>query len=107
MFQLIQQATSRQQLPLPAGQLVLIGRDDHCDLRLRDPSASRVHCRVLAQEGRVFLKDAGSRWGTFVNGIRVSECELRSGDEIMIGESILHLESIGESHGATVERSFC
>jgi serine/threonine protein kinase len=38
------------------------------------------------------LYDAGSRWGTFVNEQRVFECDLRPGDKIRVGESILRLK---------------
>lgn len=74
---------------------VLIGRGDSCDLRIQDPCASRVHCRIVDQNGRVVLYDAGSRWGTYVNGRRISTCELHPGDDINIGETTLRLTSSG------------
>ena len=76
---------------LSSNVAVLIGRDQSCHIQLQDPSASRVHCRVIEHDGRVTLYDAGSRWGTFVNGQRVTECDLRLGDQIQIGETTLQL----------------
>jgi serine/threonine protein kinase len=52
----------------------------------------------------VFLTDAGSRWGTFVNGVRVSECELVPGDEITIGETTLRLLADAVTHDTTLAR---
>lgn len=97
-------ATQDSSFSLPPGELLLVGRGEQCDVRLHDPSASRVHCRLSSRDGKVFFSDAGSRWGTFVNGTRVSECELRPGDEITIGETILRLEVTGDSQGTTLAR---
>lgn len=92
MFQLTTPNHSADHVPLPANAAFLIGRGDSCDMKLNDPSASRVHCRVIAHGDRVTLYDAGSRWGTFVNGKRVSECDLWPGDRIQVGETSLLLK---------------
>ena len=89
-------------LLLPPDLAVVIGRGDQSDLQLNDPSVSRVHCRVIASRGIVTLTDAGSRWGTFVNGQRVEECDLRPGDCITIGESKLRLEVEGDPDRTTL-----
>lgn len=78
-------------LLLPPDLSVVIGRAEHCDLQLDDPSVSRVHCRLIATGGKVTLTDVSSRWGTFVNGKQVTECDLRPGDKITIGETVLRL----------------
>ena len=92
MFQfLIEPQKMSQRVALPANIAMLVGRADSCDVQLNDPSASRVHCRVIAHDGRVTLYDAGSRWGTFVNGQRVTESLLCVGDRIQVGETILQL----------------
>jgi len=88
--------------PLPSGELILIGRGEQCDIRLDDPSASRVHCRLLSRGGKVFLTDAGSRWGTLVNGQMVTECELHPGDEITVGETTLKLTAEGTPNAMTL-----
>ena len=88
MYQII---FCNNQILLPSDELILVGRANKCDIKLNDPSASRVHCRLLARDGNVFLSDASSRWGTFVNGKRVTEAKLESGDQITIGETILRL----------------
>lgn len=87
---------------LHTGEFVLVGRGEHCDIRLDDPSVSRVHCRVLARDGSVMLTDAGSRWGTFVNGERVEEAELRSGDRVRVGETVLTVSPEATSHATTI-----
>ena len=91
MFQLTSHGDHANSVKLCTDSVVLIGRGDSCNLRLKDPFASRVHCRIVDQNGRIILYDAGSRWGTFVNGERVSACELHPGDRIDIGETTLQV----------------
>lgn len=91
MFRLIIDAQPQNPVLLPADLSIVIGRGESCDVQLMDASASRVHCRVMAQNGRVTLHDAGSRWGTYVNGLRITVCDLRPGDRIRIGETDLQL----------------
>src|SRR6185295_5444368 len=40
---------------------------------------------IVADAGRFLLRDRESRYGTFVNGDQVTECELRSGDRVRLG----------------------
>jgi len=89
-------------LLLPPDLSVLIGRGDQCDLQLNDPAASRVHCRIIAKDGKVTLTDVGSRWGTQVNGQQVAQCDLVVGDQITIGETVLRLVVEGHSGQTTL-----
>ena len=103
MFRLMfDSGATAPQIVLHPNVAVLIGRDKLCDVKLDDPSASRVHCRVVADDGLVMLYDAGSRWGTFVNGQRVSECDLVPGDRIQVGESILQLAVASNTNNLTL-----
>ena len=64
----------------------LIGRAAICDLVISAPTISRQHARVRLTDGRVFVSDAGSTYGTLVNGKPVTgEHELKSGDSFVIG----------------------
>jgi serine/threonine protein kinase len=73
--------------------ILLVGRGEDCDLRLNDPSVSRVHARITLLDGRIYLEDAGSRWGTLVNGIPTESRELSPGDRVEIGDTQLRIES--------------
>lgn len=77
---------------LTSSDTLLIGRGEACGLQLTDGSVSRVHCRVTLTGGRVFVEDAGSRWGTLVNGRPIESEELQPGDRIVIGDTELELE---------------
>jgi transcriptional regulator with GAF, ATPase, and Fis domain len=73
---------------LPAGE-VSIGRDSSNHLWAPDPALSRRHCLVVASDEQVFIRDLGSRNGTLVNGVPVEQQQMRHGDQIYIGDSIL------------------
>jgi serine phosphatase RsbU (regulator of sigma subunit) len=62
-----------------------IGRRETNDLRLGGSEVSREHAHILSEEGRYLLRDLQSRYGTYVNGEPVSECELRPGDRVRLG----------------------
>jgi PAS domain S-box-containing protein len=63
-----------------------IGRSDASDLVVDDPGVSRSHARVSrAGGGDWILTDAGSRNGTYVNGVKVLSTPLREGDKIQMG----------------------
>lgn len=52
---------------------------------------SKVHCEIKSENGRVFLTDLGSTYGTLVNGerqLRANETvELQTGDRFRIGKN--------------------
>ena len=62
-----------------------IGRRETNHLRLGGSEVSREHAEIIAENGRYRLRDRESRYGTFVNGDPVTECELHSGDRVRLG----------------------
>jgi serine/threonine-protein kinase len=81
----------------------LIGRTDDSHLCLpQDKFFSRHHCLLEVTPPRCFLRDLGSTNGTFVNGKRVSEASLQSGDQIQGGETVLLVEVTANSGEAAV-----
>jgi transcriptional regulator with GAF, ATPase, and Fis domain len=73
---------------LPAGE-VSIGRDSSNHLWAPDPALSRRHCLVVASDEQVSIRDLGSRNGTLVNGVPIEQQQMRHGDQIYIGDSVL------------------
>lgn len=62
-----------------------VGREAGNEIVIADPSVSRRHA-FLEQRGTVFvLRDDGSANGVFVNGQKVDEQPLRTGDTVQIG----------------------
>ncbi len=62
------------------------------DLVLPDASASRIHARIIKENGVMYIEDMNSTNGTFKNGLRMQPYEkrkLEKEDEIKIGKTIL------------------
>lgn len=64
-----------------------IGRLPNCSLILSDENVSRNHAVINRVPGGWTLTDVGSTNGTTVNGDRVSEVQLRTGDRIVFGST--------------------
>ncbi len=66
-----------------------IGKMEGCvDKVLKDKSISRIHCRLINEDGRICILDLGSTNGTYRNGIKLNPQEktfIEEGDEIRIG----------------------
>jgi pSer/pThr/pTyr-binding forkhead associated (FHA) protein len=92
-----------QRFRVPEGGLD-VGRADENGLVVKDDGVSRFHARLLYNNGSLWLQDAGSRNGVFVNGRRVTGHQaLKVGDEITIAESAFAVrwnESDEEDTGA-------
>jgi hypothetical protein len=78
------------EVPLNRKELV-VGRSSELDLVLAEDMVSRKHARFLVEGNSVVLQDLGSTNGTFVNGEKIKQSQLKPGDRILIGSSILKL----------------
>jgi pSer/pThr/pTyr-binding forkhead associated (FHA) protein len=70
---------------------LLIGRSSACQLVLADDTVSRRHAELRAEGGRWLLRDLGSSNGTYLNGRRVIEAEVRPGDLLHLGGAEIRL----------------
>ncbi len=66
---------------------IAIGRSQKCHVVLEDKRSSRKHAIIILKNDKYRLKDLGSANGTLLNGERVDEQELHSGDVIRIGDT--------------------
>lgn len=74
-----------QAIPI-GGAKFFIGRAEDCHLRPRSDLVSRHHCALVVEDGRLSIRDFGSKNGTLVNGERVqSEQDLKNGDQLTVG----------------------
>jgi pSer/pThr/pTyr-binding forkhead associated (FHA) protein len=75
-----------------SGGQIKIGRTG--DIRLEDPSVSRLHAVIEIGPGGASVVDLGSASGTFLNGRKVSRAPLGKGDAIDLGSSKVVIEDI-------------
>jgi len=62
------------------------GRVEANDIVLADPTVSRRHCRFFVEAEKVFVEDAGSAGGTFVDGQTIAKpTPVAEGTEVKIG----------------------
>ena len=78
-------------IPLDGGQTIelvkditVIGRKEFCDVRLDDPSVSKVHLLIAKSDGLLLFRDMCSTNGTKVNGQRVIRGMLLPNDKLQI-----------------------
>lgn len=91
----------------------LVGRAEDCDVRLpldlEHANISRHHCLLEIDPPAVFIRDLGSRNGTFINGAKIGQREpqqeaenadpgafpaheLRNGDTVRVGHTVFQVD---------------
>ena len=99
------------------GGAAKIGSAGGNDLRLADPTVSRVHCEIRVRGDAVVLRDHGSTNGTYAGGVRVRDADVPAGTLLRVGNTVVRIDvgsepafveisprtSFGELVGAGVE----
>jgi pSer/pThr/pTyr-binding forkhead associated (FHA) protein len=82
---------------LSPGGCYVIGRRAG-DIQLSDTKVSYRHAelKILGPEAHLVL-DLASTNGTFLNGVRVDRQQFKHGDEVRVGDTILHLDIFEET----------
>ncbi len=79
--------------------VMVLGRDDGCDIVIPVRQISRQHVRIMMEGGACVVEDLRSKNGTWVNGYRLTGMrQLEDGDEIRVAKDI-RLRFVGS--GAT------
>ncbi len=73
-----------------------LGRRQDCHLRIPTRDVSRIHCDIMRRDGKIFVKDLGSSNGTYVNGKRIAEVELKPGDKLRVGPVLFYVQIDGK-----------
>jgi transcriptional regulator with GAF, ATPase, and Fis domain len=97
-----------------AGRLVF-GSAPAVDVRVADPAVSRLHAELELRDDGVWVRDLGSRNGTFVDGVLVGLARVPEGGRVTLGGATLTLTYAteptavelhpGESFGPLLGRS--
>ena len=84
---------------------IILGRDAGATLQVIDKGVSREHAEIFRVGEMIFIRDLGSRNGTFVNEELMTEELLREGDIVRIGSTQLIFESTkkAEARGEEVQ----
>ncbi|MFH1262084.1 MAG: DUF4388 domain-containing protein [Pseudomonadota bacterium] len=79
-----------------------IGRSEECDIFLGEKKISRKHCRVVVNEKEVRALDLQSTNGTFVNRKKIVEVDLKGGDKLQIGTTVIEITVDRQKRSAIV-----
>jgi len=63
-----------------------IGRDEAADIMVPLSFISRTHTKLIIKKEKLFVEDANSSNGTFVNDEKIKTCELRNNDVLRLDE---------------------
>lgn len=73
------------QFAVTGDQPLTVGRSTGNTVQIHDAKISRHHSEIRATPDGYFIRDLGSKNGTFVNGARITEARLRDDDRLQIG----------------------
>jgi len=82
------QLLSQFEWPLRESQY-LLGRSEHNNMVLADPSVSKNHARLSYTQGHWQIEDLGARNGVKLNGAAIDKASLQNGDQITLGRVVL------------------
>jgi transcriptional regulator with GAF, ATPase, and Fis domain len=74
------------------GGAIRIGTAPGNELRLSDPTVSRLHCEIRVRPDGMTLRDRGSTNGTFVGGVRLRDADVPAGTLVRVGSTTLRIE---------------
>ncbi len=84
MLVLVGQDSPPEVIRLTFGQRYTLGRDTQNDIVLNDASSSRQHAEIFTAPDGFYVRDLNSRYGVFVNKVKVNNAYLLShGDRIV------------------------
>ena len=75
-----------QSIDVKPGVTLVVGRAVNSDIPIYEPTISRQHAQLTAEDGGVRVKDLGSANGTFLNGSRVSDTLAVPNDVLTFGK---------------------
>ena len=67
---------------IPIVERLEIGRALDCDISILEPALSRKHAELDLDGDTLIIRDLGSINGTWVNGNKIDEVELKDGDKL-------------------------
>jgi hypothetical protein len=95
--------TAGQIVPLSKSSVV-IGRSPTCDIKVVSPGVSKEHSRLEIFDDKLILTDAGSRNGTFLNGVQVRSAKAKAGDKIGVHDVIFEIQKVPDHWAGKIQQ---
>lgn len=85
-----------------AGDLIVVGRGEECEVVVNHASVSRVHAEIQGLgDGRYEILDKGSANGVRINGVELQRSLLDARDSIELGDVVLKFIPAGQLYRPT------
>jgi class 3 adenylate cyclase/pSer/pThr/pTyr-binding forkhead associated (FHA) protein len=82
----------------------IIGSNNDCGIVVREREVSNIHAMILLKStGQWIVADTFSENGTLLNGIKVKQAPLKTGDRITIGSTIIEVTKVRDAHSTHAE----
>ncbi len=78
------------------GTALRIGRDSANPIQFHDTEVSRQHAEIRFQNGEFTISDLNSSNGTYVNGRRVQQSKIVTGDQLQFGSTLVLFTGLEE-----------
>ncbi len=83
---IIEEEKGKTEYKIGEKEEISIGRSERNDIELLDSSVSRVHAYIRKKGNQYFIIDNESKNGTYLNGEKIKEAKIKTGDVIIIGK---------------------
>lgn len=89
-----------REFELKPGEELLIGTGAEVQMRLTDPTVSRLHCRLAATASGLEVVDLNSTNGVYVAGVRVASALVsNSGPGFVVGRTPIYVRAVTPERG--------
>jgi adenylate cyclase len=92
-----------QSIDVKPGVTLVVGRAVNSDIPIYDPTISRQHAQLSAEDGGVRVKDLGSSNGTFLNGSKVTDTLAAPNDVLTFGKVAFYVREHAKPSGQPKE----
>lgn len=72
---------------------ITVGRDSGNDIQIDNPAVSSIHARIWQEGEVIYIEDAESTNGTYVNGEKIVKVALNDNDEVLIGKHHIEIKT--------------
>ena len=83
---------------------VVIGRAPTCDIKVTSNGVSKEHSRLEIFDDKLILTDAGSRNGTFLNGVQVRSAKAKAGDKVAVHDIIFEIQKVPDHWAGKIQQ---
>ncbi len=90
-----------QEIPLPEGRHVL-GRSEECQIKITEQGVSKKHAELEVDKQGVTILDLHSSNGTFINGVKIQESEIRPKDKVSIYRTTFDIIELSKNQVAKI-----